>query len=86
MRSLRRLSFGCKRRESRSGLTSLPQMRYLRSQITDRELKRALKDGAEDAMTWGEGEVELHPSDVALVQEEVAVMIETGWSIRWQAG
>lgn len=75
-----------KEKDTKSLIGSEEALRYLRSQITDRELKRALKDGAEDAMTWGEGEVELHPSDVALVQEEVAVMIETGWSIRWQAG
>ena len=56
-------------------------LRFLRKEVTDSELKAQLKDAVEDAMTWGEAEVEIHESDIPKIQQALDVM--EGHSIRW---
>lgn len=59
-------------------------LRFLRKQFRCPELKATLADGIEDANTFGEGECEIHESDLAKVAAEVAEMAE-GFSIRWES-
>lgn len=59
-------------------------LRNLKSQFTHTHVKSLLQDGIEDAMTYGEVELEI-PSDLySILCDEVQVLHDNGFSIHWK--